>query len=112
GHGAAHTAGKRQSLVRRAEARGLDGLAVQHHRAVEVVGRKDPNYGNPEPLDNGNYQLALPGYFDVNLTTNYRYNDRLGAWLTLANLANTRYSVWGGHPVQGFQVLGGVQYAF
>ena len=57
---------------------------------------KDPNYGNPEPLDNGNYQLALPGYFDVNLTTNYRYNDRLGAWLTLANLANTKYSVWGG----------------
>ena len=73
---------------------------------------KYPNYGNPEPLDPGIYQLAMPGYFDVNLTTNYRYNDRLGAWLTLANLANTKYSVWGGHPVQGFQVLGGVQYAF
>ncbi|MGB1348544.1 MAG: hypothetical protein ACPH1A_04090 [Flavobacteriales bacterium] len=93
----------------------IEGLAVQAD--VQYVGEryalsKDPNYGNPEPLDNGNYQLALPGYFDVNLTTNYRYNDRLGAWLTLANLANTRYSVWGGHPVQGFQVLGGVQYAF
>ena len=93
----------------------IEGLAVQAD--VQYVGEryalsKDPNYGNPEPLDNGDYQLALPGYFDVNLTTNYRYNDRLGAWLTLANLANTRYSVWGGHPVQGFQVLGGVQYAF
>ena len=93
----------------------IEGLAVQAD--VQYVGEryalsKDPNYGNPEPLDNGNYQLALPGYFDVNLTTNYRYNDRLGAWLTLANLANTKYSVWGGHPVQGFQVLGGVQYAF
>ena len=41
GHGAAHTAGKSQSLVRGAETRGLDGLAVQHHRAVEVVGRKE-----------------------------------------------------------------------
>ena len=93
----------------------IEGLAVQAD--VQYVGERyalsqDPNYGNPEPLDNGNYQLALPGYFDVNLTTNYRYNDRLGAWLTLANLANTKYSVWGGHPVQGFQVLGGVQYAF
>ena len=93
----------------------IEGLAVQAD--VQYVGEryalsKDPNYGNPEPLDNGNYQLALPSYFDVNLTTNYRYNDRLGAWLTLANLANTKYSVWGGHPVQGFQVLGGVQYAF
>ncbi|MGB1055831.1 MAG: hypothetical protein ACPGYM_02795 [Flavobacteriales bacterium] len=93
----------------------IEGLAVQAD--VQYVGERyalsqDPNYGNPEPLDNGNYQLALPGYFDVNLTANYRYNDRLGAWLTLANLANTKYSVWGGHPVQGFQVLGGVQYAF
>ena len=30
----------------------------------------------------------------------------------VGQLANTKYSVWGGHPVQGFQVLGGVQYAF
>ena len=93
----------------------IEGLAVQAD--VQYVGErysssKYPNYGNPEPLDPGIYQLAMPGYFDVNLTTNYRYNDRLGAWLTLANLANTKYSVWGGHPVQGFQVLGGVQYAF
>jgi hypothetical protein len=93
----------------------IEGLAIQadvHYVGERYALSKDPNYGNPEPLDNGNYQLALPGYFDVNLTTNYRYNDRLGAWLTLANLANTKYSVWGGHPVQGFQVLGGVQYAF
>lgn len=93
----------------------IEGLEVQAD--VQYVGEryalsKDPDYGNPEPLDNGNFQLALPGYFDVNLTTNYRYNDRLGAWLTFANLANAKYSVWGGHPVQGFQVLGGVQYAF
>ena len=93
----------------------IEGLTFQAD--VQYVGEryalsKDPNYGDPEPLDNGNYQLELPGYFDANLTTNYRYNDRLGAWLTLANLANTKYSVWGGHPVQGFQVLGGVQYAF
>lgn len=93
----------------------IEGLTVKAD--VQYVGEryalsKDPNYGDPEPLDNGNYQLELPGYFDANLTTNYRYNDRLGAWLTLANLANTKYSVWGGHPVQGFQVLGGVQYAF
>ena len=93
----------------------IEGLAVQAD--LQYVGEryalsKDPDYGNPEPLDNGNFQLALPGYFDVNLTTDYRYNDRLGAWLTLANLSNANYSVWGGHPVQGFQVLGGVQYAF
>lgn len=93
----------------------IDGLTVRadvHYVGERYALSKDPLYGNPEPLDNGNYQLALPGYIDANLTTNYRYNDRLGAWLTFANLTNAKYSVWGGHPVQGFQVLGGVQYAF
>ena len=73
---------------------------------------RSPNYGETSPLDNGNYELRLPGYVDLNLTTNYTYNDRLGAWLTLANVANAKYAVWGGFPVQGFQVLAGLHYAF
>ena len=63
-------------------------------------------------MDNGNYELRLPGYLDLNVTGNYTYNDRLGGWLTFANVANAKYAEWGGFPVQGFQVLAGVHYAF
>jgi hypothetical protein len=56
--------------------------------------------------------MRLPAYLDLNLRADYRYNDRMGAWLTLANLTNAKYAVWGGSPVQGFQALAGVHYAF
>ena len=73
---------------------------------------RSDQYGDVTPLDNGNFELRLPGVLDLNLTTNYRYNNRLGGWLTFANLTNAKYAVWGGFPVQGFQVLAGVHYAF
>ena len=73
---------------------------------------RSDQYGDVTPLDNGNFELRLPGVLDLNLTTNYRYNNRLGGWLTLANLTNAKYAVWGGFPVQGFQVFAGVHYAF
>ena len=68
--------------------------------------------GDTQPLEDGTFELALPGYLDLNLTANYTYNDRLGGWLTLANVANAKYAEWGGFPVQGFQALAGVHYAF
>ena len=73
---------------------------------------RSANYGDTTPLDQGDYELRLPGFLDLNLTGNYTYNDRLGGWLTFANIANAKYATWGGFPVQGFQVLGGVHYAF
>ena len=73
---------------------------------------RSADYGENSPLDNGNFELRMPRFVDFNLTGNYTYNDRLGGWLTLANLTNAKYETWGGFPVQGFQVLGGVNYAF
>ena len=73
---------------------------------------RSADYGENTPLDNGNFELRMPRFVDFNLTGNYTYNDRLGGWLTLANLTNAKYETWGGFPVQGFQVLGGVNYAF
>ena len=70
------------------------------------------NYGETSQLPDGSYQINLPGFLDLNVTTQYTYNDRLGGWLTFANVANAKYAEWGGFPVQGFQVLAGVHYAF
>lgn len=70
------------------------------------------SYGETTSLGDGRYELRLPGFLDLNLSANYRYNDRLGASFALANIANARYANWGGYPVQGIQALAGVQYAF
>lgn len=93
----------------------IDGLDLTAE--VTYIGERfsilrDSGYGETQPLEDGTYELALPGYLDVNVSANYTYNDRLGAWLTLANVANAKYAEWGGFPVQGFQVLAGVHYAF
>lgn len=93
----------------------IDGLSITAN--AQYIGERysitrSANYGDTTPLDNGNYELRLPGYLDLNVTGNYSYNDRLGGWLTFANVANAKYAEWGGFPVQGFQVLAGVHYAF
>ena len=93
----------------------IDGLSITAN--AQYIGERysitrSANYGDTTPLDNGNYELRLPGYLDLNVTGNYTYNDRLGGWLTFANVANAKYAEWGGFPVQGFQVLAGVHYAF
>ena len=93
----------------------IEGLNLT--AAVTYIGERfsiltDGDYGDTQPLDNGTYELSLPGYLDLNFSANYTYNDRIGGWLTLANIANAQYAEWGGFPVQGFQVLAGVHYAF
>ena len=91
---------------------GLDLTATVTYIGERFSILRETGYGDTQPLEDGTYELALPGYLDLNLTANYTYNDRLGAWLTLANVANAKYAEWGGFPVQGFQVLAGVHYAF
>ncbi|MDA0728791.1 MAG: hypothetical protein O3C18_03780 [Bacteroidetes bacterium] len=75
-----------------------------------LTNRED--YGETTFIGDGHYEMRLPAYLDLNVRADYRYNDRMGAWLTLANLTNAKYAVWGGSPVQGFQALAGVHYAF
>tara|TARA_B110000003_G_C16651258_1_gene534196 strand:+ start:266 stop:2014 length:1749 start_codon:yes stop_codon:yes gene_type:complete len=93
----------------------IEGLNVSAD--VRFVGERyalseSDSYGETTSLGDGRYELRLPSFIDLNLSANYRYNDRLGASFTLANIANARYANWGGYPVQGIQALAGVHYAF
>ena len=64
-------------------------------------------------FNNGNYyNIELPGYLDLNLNLEYRYNERTSVWVTMNNITNNRYSHWAGYRVQGFQALFGASYAF
>lgn len=60
----------------------------------------------------GIYYKKLKGIFDANLGIEYRYNNRLSAFLNINNLGAVRYYRWQNYPTMRFNVLGGISYSF
>ncbi len=58
------------------------------------------------------YNKKLPSYFDVNTHIGYKYTNKFTAFLKANNLANQQYQKWLNYPVQGFQMVFGVNYKF
>ena len=58
------------------------------------------------------WEYNLKGYADANLGIEYRYTKRLSAWLQFNNFLAARYEVWKNYPVQRFNAMMGVSYAF
>lgn len=56
--------------------------------------------------------LTLDSYFDVNAHVGFKYSDRLTTFLRANNITNKTYQKWLDYPVQGFQVVLGVNYKF
>lgn len=56
--------------------------------------------------------VTLKSYFDVNANVGYKYSDRLTAFARANNITNNAYQKWQNYPVQGFQVILGVNYKF
>ncbi len=56
--------------------------------------------------------VTLSSYFDVNANVGFKYSDRLTAFLRANNITNKAYEKWLNYPVQGFQVIAGVNYKF
>ena len=55
---------------------------------------------------------TLKSYFDVNANVGFKYSDRLTAFARANNITNNAYQKWQNYPVQGFQVMLGVNYKF
>lgn len=60
----------------------------------------------------GIYYKKLNGILDANLGIEYRYNNRLSAFINLNNLGAVRYYRWEKYPTMRFNILGGVSYSF
>ncbi|MFV8371345.1 TonB-dependent receptor [Flavobacterium sp. LB2P74] len=56
--------------------------------------------------------FTLKSYFDVNANVGFKYSDRLTAFARANNITNNAYQKWLNFPVQGFQVILGVNYKF
>jgi hypothetical protein len=56
--------------------------------------------------------ITLDSYFDVNAHVGFNYNDQLSGFLRANNITNKAYQKWLDYPVQGFQIVLGVNYKF
>ncbi|MNS33079.1 hypothetical protein D3C72_651830 [compost metagenome] len=56
--------------------------------------------------------ITLESYFDVNAHVGFKYSERLTAFLRANNITNNGYEKWLNYPVQGFQIVLGVNYKF
>ena len=73
-------------------------------------GRKSPNGLFIAEDNTEKYDLGFVA--DINLQGEYRYNQRISVFVQLNNVAAQKYYRWNMYQVQGFQVLGGLTFAF
>ncbi|MCH2223406.1 MAG: hypothetical protein MK066_01460 [Crocinitomicaceae bacterium] len=66
--------------------------------------------GTDVTLENGQYIQKLNFITDVNLGVEYRYNQRISAFVQFNNIASQRYARWYNTPVHAFQAVGGVTF--
>ncbi|MCU4155734.1 hypothetical protein J1N10_07075 [Carboxylicivirga sp. A043] len=55
---------------------------------------------------------SLDGVVDVNLGTEYYFSKQWSFWLSMNNLAASKYYKWNGYPMQGFNAKAGVIFSF
>lgn len=77
-------------------------------------GRKMREFGPGEGIEITDqiYHSKMGMLVDVNLSGEYRYNQRVSLFLQLNNVAAQQYLRWMNYPVYGFQVLGGATFRF
>lgn len=64
-----------------------------------------------EPITFTPQSIKLDMYFDANLGIEYRYSKILSGFLNFNNIANTKYNLWYGYPMQRFNVMFGLTYS-
>lgn len=91
----------------------------QRKGLILAVPEEDPRI--PEPLTNAqliqyeNLQWEaynLPAVFDLNFGADYKINRKLSLFAQLNNFGFRKYQQWLGYPVQSFNFMGGLSYAF
>lgn len=80
-----------------------------------VIGSRNVlSYDEVEGVDpvNGIYSLELKPYIDLNLGVEYRYNDKISAFLNIYNFAAQKYQRYLNYPVQNINAILGFTMKF
>lgn len=56
--------------------------------------------------------ITLRPILDFNLSVDYHYSEKLGAFLKVNNILSTKHQRWNQYPNYGINLLGGVRYSF
>jgi hypothetical protein len=65
-----------------------------------------------DPQDDGTYEVELKGFADINFQLEYRYTQRLSAFVRLNNMFASKYAMWNNYTVQRFNAMLGATYSF
>jgi outer membrane receptor protein involved in Fe transport len=58
------------------------------------------------------HAVKLPAIYDFNIGIEYRYTQRLSAFVNINNITSYRYQKWYQYPNQRLNILGGLTYSF
>ena len=89
--------GQRKALI--LETFGFDPRPLSYQEILDVSATQTSVY-------------TLPVVFDLNLNANYKITEQFSVFAQLSNFGFQKYQRWLGYPVQSFNVLGGLSYAF
>jgi hypothetical protein len=81
-----------------------------------LVGKRDVfSYSEPESiyeLEDDKYIYSLPTFVDMNISAEYRYNQKVSAFIQFNNFTAKKYQYWQNFPVQSINILGGITISF
>jgi hypothetical protein len=63
-------------------------------------------------IENKQFAAPLKTFADINLSTEYKFNEMISGFIQLNNLAAQRYLRWYNYPLTGFQIMGGATFKF
>jgi hypothetical protein len=99
-------------LILRATVNLLGPQTAKGFKAYEI---DDPEAVDAEYIDGQLFSVtstSIDPIVDVNLGIEYRYTERLSGFINFNNLLVQRYQRWNQYPVQRFNIMAGITYAF
>ena len=81
-----------------------------------LVGKREVfSYSEPESiyeLEDDKFIYSLPTFVDMNISAEYRYNNKVSAFIQFNNFTAKKYQYWQNFPVQSINILGGITISF
>ena len=59
-----------------------------------------------------NTSNSIDAFYDISVGLDYRFKNKLSAFVQANNLLNNRYQRWYNYPVYGFNIIGGITMIF
>ena len=70
------------------------------------------NNSHFDEISYNRYAFKLKPFMDMNLSAEYRYNDKVSAFIRFNNFTAKRYQFWTNTPVQSINIFGGLTLSF